>query len=62
MEGKSNEFVVGVELKFLVVKWDGNNDSPATVVNEIEEVDKGTKNRINDGKADPRGRLFAGKL
>lgn len=62
MEGKSDEFVVGVERKFLVVKWDGTDDSPATVVKEIAEVDKGTGNRINDGKADPRGRLFAGKF
>ncbi|XP_026319176.1 uncharacterized protein LOC113229707 [Hyposmocoma kahamanoa] len=62
VEGKSNEFVVGVERKFLVVKWDGNDGSPATVVKEIAEVDKGTKNRINDGKADPRGRLFAGTM
>lgn len=62
VEGKSDEFVVGVERKFLVVKWDGADGSPATVIKEIGEVDKGTKNRINDGKADPRGRLFAGTI
>lgn len=62
VEGKSDEFVVGLECKFVVVKWDGVDDSPAIVIKEIAEVDKGTKNRINDGKADPRGRLFAGKF
>lgn len=62
MESKSNEFVVGAGRKFLVVKWDGADGSPAIVVKEIGEVEKGTTNRFNDGKADPRGRLFSGKI
>lgn len=62
VEGTSNQFLVGVERKFQVVRWDGAEGSAATVVKELGEVDHGEPdNRINDGKADPRGRVFAGE-
>ncbi|XP_059045627.1 regucalcin-like [Achroia grisella] len=64
VEGTSDQFVVGVGRKFQVVRWDGRNNSPATVVKEIGEVDQHTNptTRLNDGKADPRGRLYAGTM
>lgn len=63
VEGKPNQFVVGVDLKFLVVSWDGEDGSKARVVKELGTVDSHEPtNRLNDGKADPRGRLFAGQL
>lgn len=61
VEGTTDQFVVGVERKFLIVQWDGKDGSPAKTVRELSEVDRTTKNRINDGKADPRGRLYGGK-
>lgn len=63
VEGTRDQFVVGVERKFQVVQWDGAEGSRARVLRELGEVDKDVPtNRINDGKADPRGRLFAGEL
>lgn len=63
VEGTSDQFLVGVERKFLVVRWCGQEGAPVSVVKEIGEVDRDVlTTRINDGKADPRGRVFAGQL
>ncbi|KAL0830271.1 hypothetical protein ABMA28_002474 [Loxostege sticticalis] len=63
VEGTTDQFVVAVERKFLVVQWDGRDGSEAKVLKELGEVDKDTPTkRFNDGKADPRGRLFSGTL
>ncbi|XP_068633913.1 regucalcin-like [Battus philenor] len=63
VDGTTDQFVVGVELKLLVISWDGEEGSEVKVVKELGEVDKDSpKNRFNDGKADPKGRLFAGTM
>lgn len=62
VDGTDDQFVVGVERKFLVIQWDGKDGSTVKVVKELGEVDQAVPTtRINDGKADPKGRLFAGK-
>lgn len=62
VEDKPDHFVVGVNRKVLLVKWDGS-DNGAVVVRTLAEVDaENPQNRLNDGKADPKGRLFAGEL
>ncbi|CAH0683377.1 unnamed protein product [Spodoptera exigua] len=63
VEGTTDQFLVGVDRKFQVIRWDGADGSPATVFKELVEVDSDLPtNRINDGKADPKGRVFAGTM
>lgn len=61
VEGASNHFVIGLERKFVIIKWDGGEGSKVEIIKELAEVDKESpENRLNDGKVDPKGRLFAG--
>ncbi|XP_066157883.1 regucalcin-like [Euwallacea fornicatus] len=61
LKEQTDQFVVTLEREISIVTWDGVSVKTATV-QKIAEVDPGTKNRINDGKCDPRGRLFAGTM
>lgn len=62
VEGKEDsEFVVGLERDVVHVVWDLKSNKPtATKVLCSAEEDRG-RNRLNDGKVDPTGRLWAGK-
>ncbi|XP_047990276.1 regucalcin-like isoform X1 [Leguminivora glycinivorella] len=61
LDGHLDQFVVGLEREFVVVQWDGVD--AARVVRLLGDVDQhAVGNRINDGKADPRGRLYAGTM
>uniref|UniRef100_A0A194ANT4 Regucalcin n=1 Tax=Pinctada fucata TaxID=50426 RepID=A0A194ANT4_PINFU len=48
--------VAGVGKSLCHVEWDTGK------VTKLHEVDQGTKNRFNDGKCDPRGRVWAGTM
>lgn len=62
IDGKKNHFVVGLNRKVVEVEWNGEENS-AKVLRTVVEVDQDNpQNRFNDAKADPRGRLFAGKI
>lgn len=64
IEGRPSEFIAALGRKLAVVVWDGKSET-ATVKEVVAEVDveeelKG--NRLNGGKVDPFGRLWAGTM
>ncbi|XP_072932430.1 regucalcin-like isoform X1 [Epargyreus clarus] len=62
VEGKKHHFVVGLKLRVVEVYWEGG-DGGAKVLRTLAELDAHSPgNRINDAKADPRGRLFVGTM
>ncbi|XP_067639573.1 regucalcin isoform X2 [Eurosta solidaginis] len=64
VEGEDDKFVIGDKRRVLVVSWDGISDSGKIdrVLFEVQPDEKYVVNRFNDGKADPRGRLFCGTM
>ncbi|CAH2046716.1 unnamed protein product, partial [Iphiclides podalirius] len=62
VEGKSRHFAVSQGRKAVEVMWDGGEED-ALVLRTLAEVDHHRpENSLNGGKADPRGRLFAGSV
>lgn len=62
VRGRSNEFVVGDGTRLVLITWNGIADKAKTlkVIADLGDTEK--TNRFNDGKADPKGRLFAGTM
>lgn len=62
VKGRSNEFVIGDGKRLVLITWNGVSDK-AIIVKVIADLgDKEGDNRFNDGKADSKGRLFAGTM
>lgn len=57
VEGRENEFSVGIEGSVGIIRWDGIADK-ATIERIVYDIAPGK--RMNDGKADPSGRLICG--
>ncbi|XP_020715460.1 regucalcin isoform X2 [Ceratitis capitata] len=64
VEGQKNKFVVGAGRSVVVVTWDGVSETSKVdrVLFDVQQDEQFKVNRFNDGKADPRGRLFAGTM
>lgn len=64
IEGQANKFIAALGRKLAVIQWNGKTEN-ATVEEVIAEVDTEEEfksNRLNGGKVDPYGRLWAGVL
>lgn len=60
VEGSDDRFVISMGREIVSVKWDGVSTS-VSEIEKIAEVDTNLDgNRVNDGKADPTGKLWAG--
>ncbi|XP_069695228.1 regucalcin-like [Periplaneta americana] len=64
LEGAKDKFVISVGRNVSIMTWDGESDTPADVkhVCTIDTDKESLNNRLNDGKADPTGRLWAGTM
>ncbi|XP_075228149.1 uncharacterized protein LOC142328329 [Lycorma delicatula] len=62
VEGEKNTFIISLKNDIAIISWDGKS-SKASEPNVIASVEpKDNTNRINDGKADAKGRLWAGTM
>lgn len=61
VKNKKDQFVITLERELVLVTWDGESSKPSKI-EKLQEVDKGSSNVFNDGKADPSGRLWIGKI
>jgi gluconolactonase len=64
VEGTSDQFVISIGRKLVLVTWDGVSGkiSNSELLIEVENKAGYFNNRFNDGKADPSGRLWAGTM
>ncbi|KAG5883045.1 hypothetical protein JTB14_010434 [Gonioctena quinquepunctata] len=62
--GSNTKFIAGLGRKFVFVDWDGESSSVSKVetIAEVETEVTSRENRLNGGKVDPCGRLWAGTM
>ncbi|KAK6622932.1 hypothetical protein RUM43_008784 [Polyplax serrata] len=61
-KGETEQFVIGHGRDIVALKWNGTSDKPSSL-SVLASVDKNKpENRFNDGKADAKGRLWAGTM
>ncbi|XP_021924409.1 regucalcin-like isoform X2 [Zootermopsis nevadensis] len=64
LEGTKDKFVITVGRNVAILTWDGESSTPTEVkyVSAVDNEKELQDNRLNDGKADPIGRLWAGTM
>ena len=62
LEGTTDKFVIAVGRNVAILTWDGESSSPTDVkyVSVVDNEKELQGNKLNDGKADSTGRLWAG--
>jgi sugar lactone lactonase YvrE len=64
LEGTKDKFVISVGRNVAILTWNGESSTPTDVkyVTAVDNEKELQSNRLNDGKADPTGRLWAGMV
>jgi len=62
LEGTTDKFVIAVGRNIAILTWDGESSTPTEVkyVSVVDNEEELQSNTLNDGKADPTGRLWTG--
>jgi len=60
VEGYSDKYLVTIERDVQIMEWDGKSATPSSLKKLYTVDDHCKTNRINDGKCDAKGRLWAG--
>lgn len=64
LEGTKDKFVISVGNNVAILTWDGESSTPNELkyVCAVDDEEELQDNRLNDGKADPTGRLWSGNV
>jgi len=62
VEGEPNKYLVTIERDVQIMEWDGVSTKPSSLKRLYTVDDHCKTNRINDGKCDAAGRLWAGTM
>jgi len=62
VEGHPNKYLITVERDVQIMEWDGISEKPTSLKKLYTVDDHCPTNRINDGKCDAAGRLWAGTM
>lgn len=64
LEGTKDKFVISVGKNVAILTWDGESSIPTELkyVSAVDNEKELQNNRLNDGKADPTGRLWSGNV
>lgn len=61
VEGQDDKFVVSINNDIAIITWDGRSSKPSSIETIATLEGNEERTRLNDGKVDPAGRLWAGK-
>jgi sugar lactone lactonase YvrE len=64
LDGTKDKFVIAVGRNIAILTWDGESSTPTEVkyVSAVDNEKEVQGNSLNDGKADPTGRLWTGNI
>ncbi|GLH01975.1 Regucalcin [Gryllus bimaculatus] len=64
VDGQKDKFIISVGRNISILTWDGKSEKPSNLetIAEVDDEEGKRENRLNDGKADPSGRLWAGTM
>ena len=60
VENETNKYIIAHERNLQVLEWDGQSSAPTSLKKIATVEEDRPRNRFNDGKCDPKGRLWTG--